>query len=131
MLQIRHIRQDDLTAVQRLVAANRERLSDSFPVTVKQFDTDKGARDFVNHRVAQALNKSAYYYLIFLQTVEQPIGMLSIKEIDWNIPKAELAYFIDSDFERKGIISEGLKWLVRYAFHELKLNKIQQEGADG
>jgi ribosomal-protein-serine acetyltransferase len=58
------------------------------------------------------------------KSVSKPIGMLFIKSLDWRIPKAELAYYIDKEYEGKGIISKALNNVIEFAFSVLKLNKL-------
>lgn len=124
MIRIRHIQEEDLEPLKALVAANRERLSDSFPVTVQNLRTDDTARDFVNKRIQLALQRRSFYFMIFTEDTQALIGVLSIKEIDHTVPKTELAYFVDQHYEGKGIITQALQWLVRYAFEELKLARV-------
>jgi ribosomal-protein-serine acetyltransferase len=52
------------------------------------------------------------------------IGYLGIKKIDYTISKCELFYFIDKNFEGKGIISRAVSDIVSICFKELKMNKI-------
>lgn len=124
MIHIRHIQHEDLEPLAALVADNKERLSDSFPVTVFNFRTTESAKDFVNSRIQLALQKRSYYFMIFTEDTNAMIGVLSIKEIDTSVPKAELAYFVDKHYEGKGIITQALQWLVRYAFDELQLARV-------
>ncbi len=47
-----------------------------------------------------------------------------IKDIDFTVPKCELAYFIDEAFEGKGIATDATHWLVNFCFEELDMEKI-------
>jgi RimJ/RimL family protein N-acetyltransferase len=47
-----------------------------------------------------------------------------VKNIDRKIGKCELAYFVDKDFEGKGIITKAVGDLIAFCFTELLMNKI-------
>jgi ribosomal-protein-serine acetyltransferase len=49
---------------------------------------------------------------------------MDIKSIDWNIPKAELGFFIDENYEGKGIISIAVSKVVEHCFETLKMKKL-------
>lgn len=47
-----------------------------------------------------------------------------IKNIDYSLAKCELGYFIDIDFEGKGITSQAVKNVLDFCFGEIKMNKV-------
>jgi len=51
-------------------------------------------------------------------------GAIFLKNFDFTIPKCELGYFIDKEYEGKGVTSKATTKIVRYCFDNLKLNKI-------
>ena len=51
-------------------------------------------------------------------------GLLIIKNIDWRVPKGELAYFIDRGLEGKGIMTKALTHLANWCFQTLGINKL-------
>ncbi len=59
-----------------------------------------------------------------LKSASHIIGSIILKNIDWSVPKAELAYFIDGEYEGKGFTSYAVKWLTEYAFSDLKMEKL-------
>lgn len=52
------------------------------------------------------------------------IGIVSIKNIEWRVPKCEIAYFIDKDYQGRGIISYAISWITNQCFNESKMKKI-------
>lgn len=124
MLYIKPLTETDHPQLCELILANSERLNASFPVTLQAFTNTDGGKAFVTERVMSAAQKESYYFLIRTEPTGGPVGVLSIKQIDKSIPKAELAYFIDKAHEGRGIITEGLKWLADYAFNEADLARV-------
>lgn len=52
-------------------------------------------------------------------------GIIGLYKIDWKNRIARIAYWLDADFEGKGLITRAVSALVDFAFFELKLNRIE------
>ncbi|HSW97901.1 MAG TPA: GNAT family protein [Candidatus Saccharimonadales bacterium] len=59
------------------------------------------------------------------------IGYISYAYIDKENRKAGLAYWLDSDYQGKGIITKACKALIEYGFNELNLHRIEISCAEG
>ena len=69
-------------------------------------------------------NKSYLPFIIVNKENNDFIGYVDVKNIDWGVPKAELGYFIDLEYEGKGIISQALAVIIdnltkKYQFKKL------------
>ena len=53
------------------------------------------------------------------------IGVIGFVDIDWEDKKAEIGYWLDSDYQGKGIITRSCEDLINYAFNSLMLNRIE------
>ena len=120
--QIRLLKKKDTKDYFQLIESNRERLKRYFPVTVSEIMDMEDCTCYVAKKVRQAKKKKMFVYVVFEK--EKMIGALIVKNIDWRIPKAELAYFIDGEYEGRGIMSGAMKWLTEYCFRELGMNKL-------
>lgn len=123
-MKVRLIEKEDFEELYNLIERNRERLLMYFPktsVTIK--DLDK-AKKFVKQKVKQALEREQFCFVISLYSNNTIIGMVMVKNIDWTIPKGELAYFIDENYEGIGITSNAVKYVVEYCFKELEMEKL-------
>ena len=70
-------------------------------------------------------------FVLDLDYSQKLIGFIDIKNIDWEVPKAELGAFIDKNYEGKGIITHHLTHLIdtivqRHGFKKL-LCRIAKE----
>jgi len=121
-LAIRLIAPGDHEAWYAVIDNNRERLREYFPVTTRAVEDLAAAESFVEARMQQVLRKDGYFFVI----VENAniVGAVIIKEVNWRVPKCELAYFIDAAYEGKGIITAAVKWVVNYCFEVLAMEKI-------
>jgi len=105
-----------------LVSANREYLQESFPITVKNTETLVKSGAYLKSLQEKWLLDQGGKLGIWLDTTL--VGMIMIKNLDWSIPRCELAYFVGEKYTHKGYTTEALNAVVEYCFDELKLIKI-------
>jgi RimJ/RimL family protein N-acetyltransferase len=107
-----------------LVDTNRGRLEDFFAGTVAKNKTIEQTRQFISD-VTEKAEKRIYFAFVIIDFANQKIiGFTDIKNIDWNIPKAELGCFIDKNYEGRGIGAKVLSAITAYCFDDLKLYKL-------
>ncbi len=119
---IRPLHMEDAVAYFTLVDKNRSRIATYFPTTVTSTKSIDDTAALIHLKIRKAEKEEAFTFLITEK--ENILGVIFLKEIDWNIPKCELGFFIDRDHEGKGIITGCLNLIVRYCFDELKMQKI-------
>lgn len=107
-----------------LIDRNRKRLEDFFAGTVAKNKSLEGTRAFISDVTEKAEKKIYFPFVIVDSTTQNIIGYTDIKSIDWNIPKAELGFFIDEQYEGKGIVSKALSKMVEHCFESLKMKKL-------
>lgn len=73
-------------------------------------------------------NKKDHIYGIWYK--EEFAGLIGFKDTDWVNKKTELGYWLAEHMQGKGIISLCVEKLNKYAFHSLKLNRIQIKVAE-
>ncbi len=56
---------------------------------------------------------------------EELVGLVSLNEIDIHTNSAVIGYWLDNDFQGKGIMTNSCKLLINYAFKVLKLHRIE------
>ncbi|RZJ68424.1 MAG: N-acetyltransferase [Flavobacterium sp.] len=107
-----------------LIQRNVEHIKKTFPKTLNNcLDLDKTIQ-FLGENIDKEENGSGYYFYIRNLETRKLIGYVCIKNVDRNIMKCELAYFVDKDFEGKGIISKAVSQVIKFCFAELRMNKI-------
>ncbi len=121
---IRLINNNDSKEVYQLIQNNLKRLEDTFSGTVSKTSTIDKTKEFIDDSIGMIQLKTYFPFVIIDKTSQRLIGFIDIKNIDWNIPKAEIGYFIDIHYDGKGIASNALKIIVNYSFDILKLSKL-------
>ncbi|MDB5249965.1 MAG: ribosomal-protein-serine N-acetyltransferase [Segetibacter sp.] len=123
-IQIRPVAKEDFKQLYEVIEKNRERLTMYFPQTSKSIIDLETAEKFTKQKLKQALKKEQFYFVVQKVKTSEIIGSVILKNIEWSVPKGELAYFIDGDHEGKGITSYAVKWLVNYSFEKLGMEKL-------
>lgn len=123
-LELRAYREQDVEALARLVGANREPLRRNFHDTVKKLTTADATRAFIQETAAQRQARMVFHYGIWTRPAPVLIGQLKIKNLSWDVPSAEISYFISVDFQRRGYASESVLAVLCDAFEKLGFNRI-------
>ena len=107
-----------------LIVKNKNLIEKTFPVTVLGcLDLDK-ATQFIATNVQKEANNEGYYFYVRNTENNILIGYVCVKNVNNDILKCELAYFIDADFEGKGIISTAVSQTIDFFFNKLGMNKV-------
>jgi RimJ/RimL family protein N-acetyltransferase len=120
----RLVKPSDAESFFGLIELNRPRLEDFFAGTVARTRSLQDTMVYFDEIEKRIEARTYFPFLIIDPGPKHLIGFMDIKSIDWNIPKAEIGYFIDSNYERKGISGKALSLLIDYASKELGIRKL-------
>ena len=121
---VRRFRENDGEQLYDLLQTNRVYLEDAFPSTLSENSSKEKSEWYVRVRFARWLLQEEYCFGVWDNDSAKLIGFIRLFRIDWHIPKAEVGFFIDRDFSSKGIMTEVLLVVIKFAFSQLKLEKI-------
>lgn len=100
-----------------LIEKNREHLSRWIDI-VNRINEIEDAAKYI-----KALNKSGEYSaLIFF--AEEPVGYIGFKRTDKLNKSSEIGYWIDEDYEGKGIVLHSCRTLIDYGINEKNLHRV-------
>lgn len=122
--KINILQANEADAFFNLIDTNRVRLEDFFAGTVSKTRTLADTVNYcieIQHRIK---NKSYLPYMITDTRTNSFVGLVDVKNIDWNVPKAELGSFIDSNYERLGITTIATNLVVDHIIKEYKFIKL-------
>ena len=114
----------DLKKYFLMVEKNRKRLEDFFTGTVSRTKTFEETEIFLKELIQKREDKLYYPYVVENVSNGDFIGFIDIKNIDWNIPKAELGCYTDEDYAGKGIMSKAFSMFVKDSFEEYGFAKL-------
>jgi ribosomal-protein-serine acetyltransferase len=121
---IRQLRADDAEAYFKLIDANRKRLEDFFAGTVAVTKTLDDTKSYLTNIIAQAEQHNHFPFVVIENDTKTMVASIQVKNIDWNIPKAELGYYIDSGYEGQGIVTKATALIIQYCFEHLKMARL-------
>lgn len=107
-----------------IIERNRDRILDSFPLMLSNIYDELSAEYFIRKKIEEWEERSAFNFGIWLKENQQCIGYISIKNIDWVIPRGEVAYVISEEYERRGIMTEALTSIIKFGFESLSINRL-------
>lgn len=122
---VRRFRENEGSALYQMAQKNHSRLHDHFPRTLQAVSDKEKAEYFVRQKFASWLLQQEYCFGIWEKKKVALIGLIQLFDIDWHTPSAEISFFIDKKFEGKGIMTEVLQYLLRFAFEQLKIEKLK------
>ena len=105
--------------------SNAERLKRFFPKTLAQNLTPELSRLFVDKKLRQLNNKEEFLFKLKEKENRTIIGLVYLKEIDWDKKQAELAYCIGYQYEGKGFTTQSVKAISTFAIETLNLRTLQ------
>ncbi|PGY08513.1 GNAT family N-acetyltransferase [Bacillus sp. AFS031507] len=81
----------------------------------------------VNMREAHAkfITREDLRLHIFNRETGEFIGSSGMHRINWNIPKVEIGYWIDTRYSGQGYIKEAAEAITKFAFTELKAKRVE------
>ncbi len=71
------------------------------------------------------LKKQAFRYLMFDKETREYIGTAGFHSIEWDVPKMEIGYWINTKAAGNGYISEAVSALTELAFTTLECNRLE------
>ena len=79
----------------------------------------------LNEWIKQYQNENCYQWAIVLKEIDEPIGCISVVELNDQVSKAQIGYCIGKKWWRQGIMSESLKAVMDFLFDEVGVNRIE------
>ncbi|HSN18844.1 MAG TPA: GNAT family N-acetyltransferase [Gammaproteobacteria bacterium] len=123
-LELRAYQEADAEALVRLVGSNHEVLRRNFHDTVKRLATADAARSYIRDTTAQREERKVFHFGVWSRKAPELMGQIKVKNVAWDVPSAEISYFIGAGFQRRGYATEAVQAVLREAFEALRFNRI-------
>lgn len=104
--------------------SNNDHLSDYFPNMLNAAHSLEIAQEYFIQKSKAWQENRGYAFGIFLKEGLQFVGHISVREIDWRVPKGEVAYFIFKNHTGQKYASEALKGFRDWCFEEKKFKRL-------
>ena len=123
-LRLRPYSLEDAPALFQLISEEKEALLDYFPLTVESNTSLMASRSFIRTRAAEIRDGRSYFCGIFENESGALIGQVTVKDINWRVPKCEVGYFIKNSFRGKGYAPEAVKAMCEFCFEKAGMVKV-------
>lgn len=122
--EVRLLKKEDTLTYFQLIENNRSRLEDFVAGIVSKTKNRTDTEIFIDEIIEKNTNRTYFPYVVIDNGNQEFVGFIDVKNIDWNIPKAEIGYFIDKKYTGKGIAENVLNLIINHFFNKLKFVKL-------
>lgn len=123
-LLLRAPKPGDGEQINRAVQSSMPELSSWLPFAYHNPTVDETESN-TREAAAKFLLRENLRYLIFSKENGELIGSTGFHNIDWEIPKLEIGYWIDTKHSGKGYMLEAVHELTHYALTELRMARVE------
>ncbi|MDP4084363.1 MAG: GNAT family N-acetyltransferase [Bacillota bacterium] len=123
-LKIRSPRHGDGKAVFEAISASLNELKPWMPWAHKN-QTEQDVECNVRSAHAKFLTREDLRLHIFLKNTGQFIAASGLHRINWDVPKFEIGYWIDTRYSGNGYMTEAVQGITCLAFQTLHANRVE------
>jgi RimJ/RimL family protein N-acetyltransferase len=114
----------DAPALLSLIDENRQELRRNFAPMARDILQPADAIDFVDECSRKWTNGKEFTYGIWHKPSKELVGQIKMKSVAWDIPAAELSYFIGASSQRRGFAAEAIATVAHTAIDRLNFKRI-------
>lgn len=113
----------DASALHALLASNKKELHRFFPITLSQNETVQDSENYILNKSEQIKLKTEFTFAV--KTNNTVVGLLILKNLNWELKRGEIAYCIDKNYQGRGWVTQGVKEITAFAFNDLGLKCLE------
>jgi ribosomal-protein-serine acetyltransferase len=121
-ITLKQLHKNDAEGILQAVNKNRHHLRAWLP-WVDHMHTVQDFQRYIDHSNQKTAEGSEMGYVIFCGN--EVAGRIGIYNIDQQNKHCSLGYWLGTDYERKGIITNACKKLINVCFNELGMNRVE------
>lgn len=115
----------DALQLNKLLVSNTDRFIKYLPKTLEDNTTLESTQNYIARKIKAAKKKKTFVFVINDKHSRNIVGMVVLKNLDWEAKTGELAYCIGKIFKGKGLMIEAVKEICKYAIETLGLETFQ------
>ena len=124
LVNLRELSIDDATTITNLISSDISKNLFEVPYPYKIDDALKFIKSSSEYFKSHKAIIFAIDYKNETKSIHPLVGTIGIKDIDYINKKANIGYWIGKHYQGKGIATECVKLVIKYAFDVLKLEEI-------
>lgn len=107
-----------------LIKSNESYIEKGFAGTVRKCATKEGAKELFDEWISEENEGNTYSFFIKHVETNNLVGLVNIQNVNNEVKKCELGYFISQQATGKGIVTCLTKQVVTFCFESLQMNKV-------
>ncbi|MBM7693870.1 ribosomal-protein-alanine N-acetyltransferase [Peribacillus deserti] len=125
-IYLRPLEETDAEGYTNLLVRNRHVWQDYEPARDNKYYTQENQRKSILESKEDFINGKSYIFGVFLIENDELVGEISLYNVKGGFfQTASAGYSMDTDQTGKGLATEGLSLLIRFAFETIKLRRIE------
>ena len=104
---------------------NADRLKDDFSARLEEAKNIQCVEMYIGRKIQQWGSADEFRFGVWDKATLKFAGEVVLKDIAWNIPKADVGYFVVQEFSGGGRVTDALRLIIPFAFETLHLRKLQ------
>lgn len=124
-ITISQLEANDALQLNKLLVSNTERFIRYLPKTLAANRTLESTHSYIQLKMEEAKTRKEFVFTIKDRYAIQIIGLVILKNLDWDMKQGEFAYCIGKRFRGQGLMSEAIKATSEYAMDKLGLKTLQ------
>lgn len=124
-ISISPLQPKDALRLNKLLVSNTERFIQYLPKTLADNSTLESTRNYIEKKVKAAEKKNEFVFIINDNHSSDLVGLIILKNLDWNVKQGEFAYCIGKRFKGKELMSKAIKAITNHAIEVMGLETLQ------
>lgn len=124
-ISISLLQPQDALQLNKLLVSNTDRFIKYLPKTLGENRTLESTQNYIAKKIKAAKKNKAFVFVLNDRNSRDIIGMIILKNLDWEINKGEFAYCIGKRYKGKGLMTTAIKATSEYAFENMGLEILQ------
>lgn len=113
----------DVSSLHAFLASNKKEFIRFFPITLGQNETINDSENYILHKSDQIKLKTEFTFAI--KANKTVVGLLILKNLNWELKRGEIAYCIDKNYQGRGWITRAVKEITSFAINDLGLKSLE------
>lgn len=105
--------------------ANRNHLYEFMPEEMLVLQNAEDAEGFIRWQNAEWDARKVFIFGIWEKATGDYVGEVYVANADWHVPCIEAGYFVLAAYTRRGIATEALRGITRYAFEQMGVLRVE------
>ena len=97
---------------------------------VMTVESAEQAEVLVRELAAEWVARNCFFLGVFDRESDEFVAQIYIGQLDWELPKFSIGFFVDVDHQGQGYVTEAVIGVLQFIFHHLHAHRVQIECDD-